>query len=118
MSNINVPVIKKVYGKKSYIQVINPEFTELISKPLPNNVESIESQIQNFFNMYNELFYDIPKSGLNSHETLIVQSTEYSQYKQESETIKALLEEINQLKIELLQANETTSQLNGRYNTN
>ncbi len=118
MDNINVPVIKKVYGKKSYTQVINPEFTELVNKPLLNNVESIDSQIQTFFNMYNELFYDIPKKGLNSHETLITQSTEYTQYQQESETIKALLEEINQLKIELLQANETTLQLNGRYNTN
>ena len=33
--------------------------------------------IEQFFEYYDELFFDIPKTGVNSHNTLIRQSTEY-----------------------------------------
>ena len=68
--------------------------------------------------MYNQLFYEIPKTGDNSHETLIKRSSEYIDYQPTDDTIQALLNEINSLQAENLSLNQQlvqaqTSQING-----
>ena len=52
-----------------------------------------------FFDLYNQLFYEIPTSGDNSHETLIKKSSDYINYQPTDDTIQALLNEINSLLI-------------------
>ena len=59
--------------------------------------------------MYNNLFYEIPQRGENSHETLIVRSADYIDYVFENETIEALQREITQLREELLDEQLKTS---------
>jgi len=61
---------KKVYNNKKTIDFMNTSFSELI-KSNPNYT------ISKFFEVYNNLFYDIPKTGDKSHHSLIVQSQEY-----------------------------------------
>jgi len=55
--------------------------------------------------MYNELFYEIPLLGDNSHEFLVKTSGEYINFDQNSEIIEALQQEITALREESLQLN-------------
>ena len=61
---------KKVYKNKQTTDFINTSFSELI-KSNPNYT------IPKFFEVYENLFYDIPKEGEKSHNSLIIQSQEY-----------------------------------------
>jgi hypothetical protein len=95
---------KQVYDKRQYSKVIDTSFKQL-------GVQTIQEQIvtqpntNEFFIMYNDLFYDIPEFGaVNSHEYLIKKSSEYINFEANQEEITALQAEISQLRIELLDA--------------
>ena len=61
---------KTVYGKKSFDDKINRSFNEFMSK-------SKDISMEEFFTYYNQMFYEIPKDGSNSHKAIIDQSTDY-----------------------------------------
>lgn len=104
MNSKNFNLQKTSYAKSTYTQVIDNSFTQLVPPP-PEEV--IEPNIDEFFALYNNLFYDIPKTGdVNSHEFLIQKSLEYLGRDPLSEEFKALLEEVNTLRQELLEANK------------
>ena len=99
------------YPKESYEKVINNEFTQL-------GVSSIQDQINNqptveeFFETYNELFYEIPETGeTNSHEFIIKQSSEYINFDDINEEIQELQKEITQLREDLLEAQKQVVEL-------
>ena len=101
---------KEVYNKRDYVKTIDTSFKEL-------GVQSIQSQIddqptvQDFFNLYEELFYEIDELGpTNSHEYLIKTSSEYINFDANDELVEALQQEIADLREELL---ETQKQLAG-----
>ena len=107
----NIKFNKQVYDKRQYTKVINTSFTQL-------GVQSIQETINNqptpnqFFDMYNDLFYDIPELGeINSHEYLITKSSEYINFDANQEEIEALQEEIAQLREELLDAQKQNIEL-------
>jgi hypothetical protein len=102
---------KQVYSKGDYTKVIDTSFKQL-------GVQTIQQQIDeqpttnNFFDMYNELFYDIPEVGeINSHEFLIKKSSEYINFEANQEEIVALQAEIAQLRTELLDAQKQIIEL-------
>jgi hypothetical protein len=100
MSEI-VQLNKTVFGKVTYPNIINTEFTQLIQ----TNIEEIDTtiNIDQFFQAYNDLFFEIPLLGdYNTHQELIKRSTEYIGVTQTSDEIEVLLEEINQLRLENL----------------
>ena len=108
MSNV-VEMRKKVFDKIKYPNVIDIEFSQLFSTSieLVNNLT-----VDEFFELYNTLFFEIPIEGnLNSHKYIIKQSTEYVGEIQNIEEIDLLLEEINQLRLELLEARQTIDDL-------
>ena len=68
--------------------------------------------VDQFFNEYNNLFYEIPTEGnFNSHLELIQRSTEYVGVNQNTGEIDALLDEINQLRLENLTLQQTVDDL-------
>jgi hypothetical protein len=100
----NINLNKQVYNKDQYTKVIDTSFKQL-------GVQSIQQQITDqltvaeFFNMYNDLFYDIPELGdINSHEFLIKKSSEYIDFEVNQEEIIALQAEITQLRTDLLES--------------
>ena len=97
----NINLNKQVYNKESYKKVINTTFTEL---GVQSNEELLEEQptVEDFFNLYNELFYEIPETGENSHEFLIETSSEYINFNANDLLIEALQNEIANLRIEIL----------------
>ena len=72
----NITLVKTNFGRDSYSQTINTEFTQLLP-PSPVTVDDNIPTVNDFFNYYNALFFQIPKTGENSHTTLIESSTEY-----------------------------------------
>ena len=70
------------------------------------------SFVNQFFDYYNDLFYEIPTEGdFNSHLELIRRSTEYVGVNQNTGEIDALLDEINQLRLENLTLQQTIDDL-------
>jgi hypothetical protein len=101
---------KTVYGKITYPNVIDTEFKQLIRPQ--TEVTSSAVTVNQFFNYYNDLFYEIPTEGdFNSHLELIKRSTEYVGVNQNSGEIDALLDEINQLRLENLTLQQTIDDL-------
>ena len=93
---------KKLYNKEAYLNTINTQFNELLSPPPPTPVEEVTT-VDEFFQIYENLFYEIPKEGdVNSHEFLVKQSTEYIGAQGISNEIQALIDEITFLRQENL----------------
>jgi hypothetical protein len=93
---------KNVFDKNTYSKVINTSFTQLGVTPISEQINN-QPTVDDFFEMYNDLFYDIPETGeVNSHEFLIKKSSEYIGFEANQEEIEALQNEIAQLRIELL----------------
>ena len=92
-----------VFAKREYTKVIDNSFKELGVAKIKEEVIAAPT-VADFFEMYNELFYDIPSEGtINSHRYLIEQSSEYIDFEVENEESLALRQEITQLRQELLE---------------
>ena len=93
---------KNVFDKNQYIKTIDTSFKELGVTTISDYIQS-QPTVEQFFELYNQLFYDIPPSGeINSHEFLVQQSGEYINFEANAEEIRALQDEIASLREELL----------------
>jgi len=98
----NVNLNKPVYDKNAYTKVIDTSFKQLGVQTIQQQLDQ-QPTVDEFFAMYNELFYNIPELGItNSHEYLIKKSSEYIQFTANNDEIEALQAEIAQLRIDLL----------------
>ena len=93
---------KTGFVRNSYINTIDTTFSQLIPPPPP--LEETVS-VEEFFDLYNTLFYEIPAEGsINSHTFLIERSSEYIGFTEENDqNIQVLLDEITSLREELLE---------------
>lgn len=111
----NYQLNKTQYPRSIYENVIDTSFTQNVpSLPIEDTVT-----IEQFFQFYNKLFYDIPVEGdINSHAYLVKTSGEYIGFSDNNEDIQILLDEITSLQQELLTANQTilTLQISGSTN--
>jgi hypothetical protein len=95
---------KQVYDKRQYTKVIDTSFKELGVQTIQERIAE-QPTTEEFFGLYNELFYNIPELGeTNSHEYLIKTSSEYINFESNQEEIDALQVEITQLRTDLLDA--------------
>jgi hypothetical protein len=102
---------KQVYNKGQYSKVIDTSFKQLGVVSIQDQI-AIQPNTNEFFAMYNDLFYDIPELGTsNSHEYLIKKSSEYIGFNANQEEITALQNEIAQLRIELLNTQKQVIEL-------
>lgn len=100
-----VQLAKKVYGRGLYPQVIDTNFNQLV--PPTSSAPNVLT-VPEFFEAYDNLFYEIPVEGdINSHAYLVARSSEYIGVTTQNNEVDALLEEINSLRQELLDANKT-----------
>jgi hypothetical protein len=98
-----VKLTKQVYDKNQYQKVIDTSFTQLV-QPITQDTGSALPSINQFFDFYNQLFFDIPKFGeTNSHEYLIKTSTEYIGASAiVNDELQALIDEVTELRQENL----------------
>jgi hypothetical protein len=94
---------KLVYDKNQYQKVIDTTFTQLV-QPASQATGSALPTVNEFFDFYNQLFFDIPKFGeINSHEYLIKTSTEYiGASSVVNDELQALIDEVTELRQENL----------------
>jgi len=91
---------KQVYDKNQYQKVIDNSFTQLgVTNPTSTTVAPLPS-VDQFFQYYSQLFFDIPKFGAtNSHEYLIKTSQDYiGTTNVVNEEIQALIAELTALR--------------------
>ena len=104
MAEKKVDPLKNVYDKIQYTKTIDTKFSELGTTSIAEDLET-QPNVEEFFALYNELFYDIPPNGAtNSHEFLVQQSGNYIGFERNLEEIEALQLEITQLRKDLLAA--------------
>ena len=104
MADQKVDLIKKTYSKEEYSKVIDTQFNQLGVVSINEEIENTTT-VNQFFDLYNNLFYDIPALGdTNSHEYLIKTSKEYINFDEENAELEALRAEIATLRRDLLQA--------------
>lgn len=95
-----IPIEKQVFDKNTFGRVINTQFSQLL-----NNVseETPEFTLEDFFELYENLFYQIPKEGdANSHRYMLERSADYLGVIVNQDDIQALLEEITNLRQQVL----------------
>ena len=105
MSSTRIDLNRVVFNKLKYKKTIDTSFTELLP-PAPEADETPILTVEQFFQAYNTLFFEIPKTGINSHNELIQTSTEYIGDEQSNAELDALFQEINNLRAELLTSQE------------
>lgn len=99
-----VPLNRQALGTTTYEKVIDTQFREFVIEE-PAAVP--EPTVDEFFQLYEDLFFEIPITGeINSHEYLVKRSSEYIGNEFLSDNEKALLEEINSLRQQLLESNQ------------
>jgi len=114
MSQINIDLVREQFSKAAFSKVVDTRITKLVTTEV-TAVEPTTENIQLFFQAYDTLFTAIPKFGAtNSHEYLVQQSGNYIDANNQQEEIALLLEEINSLRNELLEANRTNLELESK----
>ena len=108
---MKVNLTRQVFNKNLFNKTIETEFNELKPPLNPAFFDVNLATINDFFKIYENLFFDISKSGSSlSHEFLVKESGDYINLKQNNQEIEALMEEIISLRqknLELLEANIT-----------
>ena len=106
MSEI-IPVQNLIYNKGTFTKVINTQFSELTAPPLTVPETTVEA----FFELYDELFPVIPNEGdINSHRAILLREAEYLNVQLADDLeVQALLQEITDLRQQLLEAEVNAS---------
>jgi hypothetical protein len=104
-----IPVQKTVFNKDSFGRVINTQFSQLLNQ----NVEETNTfTVDDFFQLYEDLFYQIPKEGdTNSHRYILQREADYLGISISQDDIQALLNEITSLRQQVLEAQQTINDL-------
>ena len=111
MAKVNLN--RTVFDKRKFNQSINTGFSQLTPKEEQKFFDVSLATVDDFFTLYTNLFYEIPKEGENgSHEYLVKESSEYINFEQIGEDIQALLDEITDLREELLALNQENLDIN------
>lgn len=102
----NIEIQSTVVGS-NYDKVLDTEFKTFITNPTVNTLT-----LEEFFQNYNDLFYQIPKEGdINSHQYILEQTLQYLNLKLANDTeIQLLLDEITNLRRQLLLDAEVIAQ--------
>jgi hypothetical protein len=109
---------KKSYSKNQYERVIDTKFSQLATTIPSNTPTSPLISIEEFFQDYNEIFFQIPKLGsINSHEYLVKTSSEYIGNNVTNSDIQALIDEINSLQQQNLELNQQLVNLSSSSST-
>jgi hypothetical protein len=104
-----IPIEKQVFNKSTYPKVIDTQFSQLLN----NAAEEIpQFTIDDFFELYDQLFYQIPREGdINSHRYILEREAEYLGVSINQEDIQALLDEITSLRQQSLDNKSLINQI-------
>jgi len=108
MDRERVRIQKQVYRADQFNNLVDTSFTTFTKPVEPVDIDTVEE----LFRLYDKLYYSIPIEGEeNSHKYLIKKSSELTNFERSTEDLQPLLDEIGQLRQQLLQANEQIFEL-------
>ena len=95
----NVRIKKQVFVKKDFDKVVDRSFKSFV-----DSVEEEQLTVEQFFILYDELFFEIPVLGETaSHQHLIERSSTLLEVEQDNQDIQPLLDEIAVLREQILE---------------
>ena len=96
-----IPIEKTVFNKSEFNKLIDTQFHQLLNNA--NAGETPTFTIEDFFQLYEDLFYQIPKEGdTNSHRYILQKEADYLGVIISQDDIQALLDEITNLRQQVL----------------
>ena len=104
-----IPIEKQVFDKDQFGKVINTQFSQLL-----NQQDELTPMftLDDFFELYDQLFYQIPKEGdTNSHRFILQKEADYLGVIISQDNIQALLDEITVLRQQVLDTQTTLNEL-------
>ena len=105
-----IPIQKTVFNKEEYTKVINTNFTQLLNQGAGE--DQLSFTVDDFFDLYDELFYQIPIEGdTNSHRYILQREADYLGVSISQDDVQALLNEITSLRQQVLDAQTTINEL-------
>jgi hypothetical protein len=108
MSQISVQ--KTVFNKDTYGRVVDTQFHQLINQGVVEDTPSFT--VDDFFQLYEDLFYQISKEGdTNSHRYILQKEADYLGVSISQDDIQALLNEITTLRQEVLNSQQVINDL-------
>ena len=113
---------RQVFNKQKFNDTVDTTFSELgVQQQDPSFFDLNLATVDDFFILYNKLFFGIPKEGdINSHTFLVKESGDYVGSQQVNEEIQALLQEIADIREENLELRKENVNLivdNSKLNT-
>jgi hypothetical protein len=112
-----ITLSKNVYSKTQFEKTVDTSFSQLVPTAPETPITNIPT-VDEFFTYYRELFFTIPKEGeTNSHQYLVNTSGEYIGDTGTSAEIEVLLEEINNLRAQVLTQQELLQTLRSTQDT-
>lgn len=95
----NVRIKKTVYNKQQSNSILDRKFNTYLQLAEEEDTVTVED----FFIHYEDLYYEIPVKGdINSHEYIIRRSSELVDVEDDNTDIQPLLDEISQLRSQLI----------------
>jgi hypothetical protein len=95
-----IPIEKQVLDKNQFGRVVDTQFSQLINQ---QTEETPTFTLDDFFELYDQLFYQIPKEGdTNSHRFILQKEADYLGVIINQDDIQALLDEITSLRQQVL----------------
>lgn len=99
----NIEIKKTVFSTTEFNRVVDTGFTTFTQPVLEEDTDTPEE----LFRLYEKLYYVIDVEGEeNSHQYLVKRSSELLTFDKVTEDIQPLLDEISQLREQLLLANQ------------
>jgi hypothetical protein len=108
-----INIERQVFDKDQFGRVINTQFSQLLNQQ--QGEETPEFTLEDFFELYESLFFQIPKEGDNeSHRYILEKTAEYLGVIISQDDIQALLDEITNLRQQVLDLQTTLSDISKR----
>jgi hypothetical protein len=96
-----IPIQRTVFDKNQFTKVVNTTFTQLINTQTLEETPSFS--VDDFFQLYEDLFNQIPREGdINSHQYILQREADYLGVQINQDDLQALLDEITNLRQEVL----------------
>ena len=103
-----IKIQKTVFNKPDFDKVVDREFQFFTP---PEDIVDEDTVIE-LFRLYNKLYFEIPLRNSNtSHEYLIKKSLELVDFEEDNERIQPLLDEISNLRAQLVDSQEQILEL-------
>lgn len=108
MGKERIRIQKESYNSTQFNNLVDREF---VTFKKPQEVVDTDT-VEELFRLYDKLYFNIPVEGAtNSHQYLIQKSSELVDFEKSTENIQPLLDEISQLRQQLLNANQQIFEL-------